>query len=371
MALLIMLAAAALAQANPSQTSQGSGPTVVVTAPKVGSHPDAKVEIDDEDISDVYGPIWPTRAFDRALPGKVILSCRINARGFAQSCTVASESPPNQGFGDAALQLQPSLRLPPPPELGGAGSVVKSVAINFTPPQDTQGWGGPDSIIGNSGRGLSRRTGRPMVMEPVTMMDHPVWTSAPSFDDMRLAYPAKGGGGEGFVVLRCQVERGGDLARCTVSKELPDYHDFGPAAMSLSRLFHVSPDVMAKAPGHTPVQVMIPIRFAPPQAAAEQAVTAPTWISGFDPNAAPKLFPAEAAAKGVTTGRGVARCRIGADGMLTECTPEKADPDGLGFSEAAVVLAQTMKVSLWSADAGPVRGGVIVVPIRLNLAASR
>lgn len=41
-----------------------------------------------------------------------------------------------------------------------------------------------------------------------------------------------------------------------------------------------------------------------------------------------KLFPAEAAAKGVTTGKGVARCVVGADGGLMDCVPLRGTPTG-------------------------------------------
>jgi hypothetical protein len=373
--LIALAAALGLAQANPSQAHPapgpgGVGPTVVVRAPKAGSHPDATVDIDDEDVSEVFGPIWPAKAFDYQQNGHVMLSCRINALGFAQACRVAEETPARMGFGDAALQLQPSLRLPPPKDLAGAASVEKTIAITFAAPQDTQGWGAPGGFVSPSGRAMNRRTGNPMIMKAVTMMDHPLWISAPGFDDMRRAYPANGGGGEGFVVLRCEVGLSGLLSRCDSSKEIPDGRGFGRAALSLAPLFRVSPEVMAKVP-KWPVQVMVPLRFAPPDSMVEPVVTAPTWISGFDPEKAPKLFPPEAAAKGLTTGRGVARCHIGADGMLTACAPGQADPEGLGFSEAAVVLARTMRMSLWSADDGPVKGGEIVIPIRLNLAGPR
>jgi len=63
----------------------------------------------------------------------------------------------------------------------------------------------------------------------------------------------------------------------------------------------------------------------------------------------------------------MARCTVGAGGALTDCAPEGAEPNGLGFSEAAAKLASTMRMSLWSDDATPVEGGVIHVPVRLNL----
>ena len=74
-------------------------------------------------------------------------------------------------------------------------------------------------------------------------------------------------------------------------------------------------------------------------------------------------------ASGLTTGRGVARCLVANDGSLTKCAPEAGDPAGLGFSEAAAKLASTMKMNLWSTDGAPVEGGVVHIPIRLNLKA--
>jgi hypothetical protein len=159
----------------------------------------------------------------------------------------------------------------------------------------------------------------------------------------------------------------GSLKDCQVIKESPAGHDFDKAALGLATKFHLAPTALARAPSSTPVWVDIPIRLPPPAAAAERRIDAPRWITGLDPKATPKLFPPEAVAQGLTTGRGVARCTVGADGALTSCTPESGDPDGLGFSEAAVRLASGMKMNLWSADGAPVEGGVVHVPVRLNL----
>jgi hypothetical protein len=354
--------------------------------PKLSAPADTSVEVDDEDISEQYGPVWPEKAYGYHANGRVVLACRIDALGFAQSCTVAAENPQNMGFAAAALQVQPGLRLPPPPGLVGAQTVVKTIAIKFTAPDDTLDGSAASSGIANSGggstsngrqsfatagSGASARTGNPIIMKSITMMEHPIWVAAPGFEDMRRAYPA-GPAVEGYVVLRCEVERAGELSRCAATKELPENRGFEKAALSLAHLFRVAPDVMVRAPRNgKPIQVVVPIRFAPPEGVAEPIVSAPAWISGVDPDTAPKLFPPEAVARGLTTGRGVARCVVGDDGALTGCSPERADPDGIGFSEAAVVLAATMKMNLWSADAGPVRGGVVRVPIRLNLAPSR
>jgi hypothetical protein len=135
--------------------------------------------------------------------------------------------------------------------------------------------------------------------------------------------------------------------------------------LDLTAKFRVTRE-LATASHPTPLWVDVPIRFAPPSA-GERTVTAPTWITRFDPRKAPQVFPPEAAAQGLITGRGVARCLVGGDGSLTGCAPDPDEPDHLGFGAAAAQLASAMRMNLWSADAAPVQGGIVHVPIRLNL----
>jgi TonB family protein len=203
-------------------------------------------------------------------------------------------------------------------------------------------------------------------MTKVSMLDFPVWVKAATFDDLAAAYPAKAGGEEGYAVAHCEVRRSGDLRGCVVVKEAPEGHEFGRAALALADKFKVDPK-LAETHVSGMMMVDLPVRFPAPAELARRTATAPAWITGFDRAKAPKLFPPEAAAAGLATGRGVARCTVGADGGLTGCAPEAGDPDGQGFSEAAVKLAATMRMNLWGADGAPVEGGVIHVPIRLNL----
>lgn len=54
--------------------------------------------------------VYPSEALRRHLPGRVLLRCRIRARG-AVDCEVAEEAPSGFGFGEAALQLSRSFRM--------------------------------------------------------------------------------------------------------------------------------------------------------------------------------------------------------------------------------------------------------------------
>jgi hypothetical protein len=372
-ALALFAAAAAEPPAPPAHSVSG-----VVVTPQTRPPPaDVKLNMQgtDRDV-DQEVVIWPGAAYATRREGSASLKCRIDVHGLAEYCQVVAETPSGKGFGKAALELRATFKLPP--QLGADGqptATTKVIAITFRPPDDSSSntEGSASSIRSMSDTEnlvASKRsvTGGGLAMRAVTMLDNPVWASAATYDEALAAYPAAGAGQEGYAVAHCPVKHTGVLDVCFLIKETPEGHGFGKAALSLTSKFRVAPEVARTSHG-APLWVDVPIRFAPPssQEVKERLVMAPIWLSGVDPLVAPRLFPPEAAAQGLTTGRGVARCAIGADGALTACSPERGDPDGLGFSEAAVKLAGTMKMSLWSLDGAPVAGGVIHIPIRLNL----
>jgi len=113
-----------------------------------------------------------------------------------------------------------------------------------------------------------------------------------------------------------------------------------------------------------------PIRLAAPETAGMRAhlIGEPVWTTTFSPTAAATFFPSEAAVKGMTTGRGIAECTVEASGALKSCRPGSAEPEGAGFSEAAVKAACDMRMSPWTRDGGPVDGAIVRIPIRLTFA---
>jgi hypothetical protein len=264
---------------------------------------------------------------------------------------VAYEHPAGHGFGHAALEMRPTFHIPP--TLGPDGQpvpAVKNVYLYFNDPEEEGA-----SLLPS--------------MRRVNELDEPVWTQAASFDDLAAAYPAKGGGVDGYAVARCAVARTGAMDGCQLMKEMPDGHGFGLAVLQLAKAkFRVSRE-LASPFRRYPVIVDVAVRFQPP-ARLDRTVMAPVWLVRVDPKAAPQVFPLEAVAAGRTSGLGVTKCTVSADGSLMGCTPEPGDPDGLGFSEAAAKLASGLKMNLWGSDAAPVVGGVVHVPIRLNLKGS-
>ena len=379
LALILALAAAAAPAAAPVQPGATVSGVTVSPPPKTGPIAATVDMASDESAGGDFTAIWPATAYFKGGDGHVTLSCLIDVHGLAERCVVAAETPKGQGFGKAALEMRPTFQLKP--ATGADGQPVNatmSIKISFRPPkkdlvgiQATQAEVRSLTDIDGLINSKQSQAGNALLMRAVTMLDDPVWSAAASFDDLAHAYPAKGGGIDGYAAAHCRIERSGaaagSLKDCQIIKESPDGHDFGKAALGLTSRFRLAPTVLASAPSSTPVWVDIPMRFPSPAALADRTVMAPVWLAGVDPKAAPRVFPPEAAAAGLTTGRGVARCSVGPDGGMTACSPEPGEPDGMGFSEAAAKLASGMKMNLWAADAAPVVGGTVHIPIRLNL----
>jgi TonB family protein len=316
--------------------------------------------------------IWPAKAYRNGTEGRVTLSCRINVHGLAEVCGVRSESPEGQGFGAAAMQLRPTFKLKPIMGPDGPIEAQVDIAVKFHPPRrdlDVQSFQKGDNAFDRGDPKnnviLTDRTfiGNPLVGKSVTMLSKPVWASAPGFDDVDGAYPAKAAGAEGYVVAHCQVTPSGALKNCASVKETPDGLGFAKAALPLAEKFRVTP-ALAVSPDKKPLWVDIPIRLPPPQTPQDRTIAQPHWLT--DLAAAGSVFPPQAAARGVTSGVGLVECVVGEGGALTQCAPGPGAPDGLGFSEAVAEIASTLRVALWSDDAGPVLGGHIRLEMRLQ-----
>jgi TonB family protein len=374
MLLVTLLAAAAAAAPAPLAPTTVS-PLVIRPQPDKPPPADATVTLDSSD--DAIDPqrvtVFPTHGLQRGATGRVTLTCLVDEHGLAERCRVAWESPQGYGFGAAALAQQALLKVKPKTVGGRPVAAEMNIALEFKAPVKDDNIGDLQKYCarcrGEIPGDLIRIAKTPLAMRHMVMMNHPVWLAAPTFDDLAAARPKAAGDREGYAVVHCGVNRrSGAPSGCFTAREEPVGRGFGAAALKLSAKFRVAPDVLAAAPHDGPVEVDIPIRFPPADELGVREVLAPAWLSGVDAGRAPRLFPPEAAARGLTSGRGVARCAVAADGTLTACAPGPAQPEGLGFSEAAAKLASTLRMNLWSADAQPVQGGVVEIAIRLNLA---
>ncbi|CAN7590110.1 DUF2059 domain-containing protein [Phenylobacterium sp. LjRoot164] len=67
------------------------------------------------------------------------------------------------------------------------------------------------------------------------------------------------------------------------------------------------------------------------------------------------------------TGRAVVACIVDSYGKLENCQQERAEPAGLGFGEAALVLSDLFRMKPKTVDGQPVAGGAVRIPIRFIL----
>ena len=293
--------------------------------------------------------VWPVEAKARGLGGKAAVACTVNVHGLTEGCHVQSESPSGMGFGGATLLLAPAYIFRPATLATGPVASPTLIRANFVW-AGTPGEGEPPSGT-------------------FTMINRPIWATAPGFAALGSAYPKAGDGGVGVVVLRCRVMKTGRLRACELIREEPEAKGFGAAAKGLTPAFQLAVD-----PDFTALKglamVTLTIRLIDPASEdfTQRRIASPVWTAGPDAGRAQKLFPATAAAQGLKTGLGVARCVVAADGGLVDCASRPATPEGVGFSEAAVDVARVMKMSPWTSGGGPVDGAIVNLPIRFNLA---
>lgn len=82
-------------------TAQAHQPVVV--------EPDWAAPMREEDLISAY----PPEALKQGHEGRVLLHCRVHHDGSLSDCQVTQETPPGEGFGEAALKLQPKIKMKP------------------------------------------------------------------------------------------------------------------------------------------------------------------------------------------------------------------------------------------------------------------
>jgi TonB family protein len=282
-----------------------------------------------------FASAYPHGAEALGVNGRAVLACDVDQSGRLERCKVAGETPAGAGFGGAALRLVHAFRVAAP----AAEPERISFPIGF-------------SALANDNEQLAAGP----------------WVAAPSFADVAAAYPDIGGGRTGEVVMHCALSRDGAARACKVLYERPIEQDFGAAALKLAHLFRMQLDPRLLRTG-LPIGANLTVRMAPPNAseASERLISDPLWTVVDDVGRITALYPAEAKKKGVTSGLGAADCTVASDGALTACQAGPDDPPGLGFSEAAVKAAQTLRMSPWTGVGGPVDGARVRLPLRFSL----
>lgn len=79
--------------------------------------------------------VYPRDALRHNVSGRAVFSCQVTEKGELTDCKVLQETPPNEGFGEAALKLAPSFLMRPPTRGGipvGGATVVVPIQFGFS-----------------------------------------------------------------------------------------------------------------------------------------------------------------------------------------------------------------------------------------------
>jgi TonB family protein len=322
--ILSMLAAAAAATAP-------VGPAKVEPPP---THIDWWKVPSGDDIAEYY----PDAAAQAEISGRVTIGCRVTPSGSLEGCIVLFEDPPGLYFGAAALKMSKKFAMTP--QTAASAPPVINIPIRFI----------------MTGRNAAYGSEANTVVKPL-------WSAAPTYDQVLAAFARPIGGGAS--VFDCNITADGALDQClTVPAHSRD--DANAAARPLLQHFRVRVDPAWRIAGQ-PLRVNVPIK--PLDAAAlgaDRPIAEPAWVAIPDADVIAAAYPAAAAAKGVATGKGTARCIVAGDGSLRDCSVAAETPEGLGFGQAAVRIAEGMKMNLWTPSGEPVIGATIRLPIRFE-----
>ena len=123
--MLSILAAAVLLQAPAAAMPPALKPRVI-------TQPDWRRRPDGKDFANLY----PKSASARNVEGQATVACRVNQLGELVECSVTSESPASEGFGEAALAMAAKFNMRPQTKDGlpVAGGTVR-IPIKFVLPK--------------------------------------------------------------------------------------------------------------------------------------------------------------------------------------------------------------------------------------------
>lgn len=280
---------------------------------------------DDQDPRDAFAERPTDAELVRAIPrqvldagGRVVLACKVEAKGALSPCQVVSETPAGKGVGAAFLSLAPKYRLTPE---ATAAATVRGFAVIV------ESWYQTDKQAD--------------------------WRRRPTAENLVAVWPttAYEKGLEGQTTLNCIVTPQGSLSDCVVATESPLGAGFGGAALALTPQLNFWPAQRDGRPVASSVH--IPINFRWPSGyrrgggpGAPSRLLVPAGISW---SAAPSVadlagaYPPKARAAKVS-GFAALSCNFTKAGRLAGCTVDREEPRGQGFGSAAKSLTDRFQL---------------------------
>jgi TonB family protein len=295
--------------------------------------------------------VWPRGALSRGVGGKAVLVCTVTIEGALRNCGVASETPPGEDFGAAAMAMTGQFVMRPAMKDGKPVEARASFTIDF-----------PEPALPYASHIKGYRYAA-MYSPEVMLLP---WVEAPSFADVLAAYPEKARAEKvsGKASFDCTVLKTGRLYGCDLLGDDPRGYGFGKAAHGLMSKF-LSPQTGRPPTGQ---HVQVPVTFSVDALNSPNPVIGrPNWTALPAPEDLAAVYPAAASKAGVLKARVVLLCGVGTGGGLSDCRWESEDPPGYGLGQATINLVKTFRLSVWSAEGLPVIGGTVRVPIRYDM----
>ena len=85
---------------------------------------------------DEIGRVYPTKARLARVRGTAVLNCTADEEGLLADYVVKTETPPDQGFGNAALEMTAYMRMRPATNFGAPVRSEVTIPLQFTPEED-------------------------------------------------------------------------------------------------------------------------------------------------------------------------------------------------------------------------------------------
>jgi len=279
--------------------------------------------------------LYPKVAHDDGIDGRAHLTCGLDEHLRHLGCTVNSEDPPNQGFGQAALAL--AAMTPRNPDVTGLPTTNFYVHYLFCT--------NPDFIDPNPLEPEHLHVGAKLDRQPTT--DQITAAMSPE---------ARAANVSGRVWLNCTVEADGGVDQCHALMERPGGVKLSDAAVSLAPLYHASPATIDGKPSASPIQIQVLLGPNPPL--PPPLVLAPADMECRSRAGLPPLSPLvmtqrptaadmahvypRAALRAHTSGFANLRCKVQPDGAVADCMTEGEAPAGQGFGPAAIALTRVI-----------------------------
>ncbi|HEY3800371.1 MAG TPA: TonB family protein [Caulobacteraceae bacterium] len=197
---------------------------------------------------------YPAKARAAGVEGKAVISCTRTQHLRLDACSLVSEDPAGQGFGQAALDM--AAQSPDNPKISDPKAVQTaqlSIAFTLKPPAIT-----------------------PDVTQEAHLRIPPLVITRPSDRQIQAAYPARAFDQEieGEALIDCGVTLEGQLERCQLYAEGPAGYGFGQAALDLADQYRAKPGVI-DGEAVSGALIRVDVQFAQQSADAPLAIRSP------------------------------------------------------------------------------------------------